>query len=552
MVGNARLDNDFGITVDGAGDYVELNGVGDYAGDGSFTVSLWFTRQGECNVDDRYEYLYTHVKANNRECPPLDPTDPLCADPDYLSNCPRQADCSQGASPYDRANPGIHVILACGNRDTPLHLRIILVDDAGTRAYFRVALDSLDANGLISAYWVHAALTVSPDAAYVFLDGARARVMEETPTTRGGGAFSWRTTDCRNATATAASLEGCNAAYSDDPDVSASTFGLPLSTFDLASSKIVLAGQADSWGGGGRMFFGSMAGIGLFSDGLAQVTIRCLNRYDSERLASCTDPDTWWGQSWSGSFLQGAMPAGARLQGDASLDGRFGLQLDGEGDYVVLPEPPAFAADGTFAISLWFYKSSDCDVPEEFEYLVSTRKAGPSSWRNPATIWDPDYSGVHMFLGCAERGAQSTVDGNVLRTFLVDEAGTRATFDYALSAARSGGSLTDSWVHALLQVSSSSIDLYIDGEMAQQSAIGYSLGEDNGGNWNGSPNDDGSINQNAAFPSISNLNPPLAGFDFSERYQDFEVYTYTTELRSVARSNKATCAELGWDADRSG
>eukprot|EP01046_Picozoa_sp_COSAG06_P018310 COSAG06_NODE_1269_length_10057_cov_2.547846_3_plen_1844_part_01 len=541
MVGNARLDADFGISVDGAGDYVELNGVGDYAGAGSFTVSFWFTRQGDCNVENRYEYLYTHVKPNNRECPPVDPTDP---------ESPPQADCSQGASPFDAANPGIHAILACGDRDRPAQIRIILVDDAGTRAVFSVELDSLDAGGLISAYWVHAVLSVTNDGATVFLDGARAEPYPLRVSTR--DSWLWQTTDCRDAVATAASINGCNAAYSADPAIDPSTFGQALTTFDLASSTIVLAGQADSWGGGGRMFFGSMAGVGLFSGPLAQVNIRCLNRYDAERLASCSDPDTWWGQSWSGSFLKGSMPTGVNLQGDAFLDGKFGLQLDGEGDYVVLNDAPAFAADGTFAISMWFYKTSDCDVPEEFEFLFSTRKAS-RGWRE-SFIFQPDYSGIHLFLGCAERGEHSTVEGNVLRTFLVDEAGTRATFDYALSAARSGGAITDNWIHALLQVGHTSIGLYIDGEMVDESDIGYSLGSGwwTGGNWDGTPNEDGETNVNAAYPSIANLDPPLAGFDHSERYRDFRSYNYTTELRSAAQSNAATCAELGWDAGRSG
>ena len=70
LVGNARLDNEFGISVDGAGDYVTI-APQDYAnGEGGFTVSFWFTRQGNCNVENRYEYLYTHVNAVARECPP--------------------------------------------------------------------------------------------------------------------------------------------------------------------------------------------------------------------------------------------------------------------------------------------------------------------------------------------------------------------------------------------------------------------------------------------------------------------------------------------------
>ena len=202
MIGNARLDPDFGITVDGAGDYVEINNVGDYAGDGSFTVSFWFTRQGDCNVENRYEYLFTHVKANSVNCPPIDITDPLCQDSADMSACPLQTDCSQGASPFDTANPGIHAILACGDRGRPAQIRVVLVDDAGSRAVFSVELDSLDAGGLISAYWVHTVITVTNTDATVFLNGARARPLATTPSTN--AAWCWRTTDCRDVVATAA------------------------------------------------------------------------------------------------------------------------------------------------------------------------------------------------------------------------------------------------------------------------------------------------------------------------------------------------------------
>ena len=234
-------------------------------------------------------------------------------------------------------------------------------------------------------------------------------------------------------------------------------------------------------------------------------------------------------------------------------------ELDGEGDYAVV-DAPSFAWDGTFAISMWFYKASDCDVPEEFEFLFSTSKGG-RSWRESA-IYLPQYSGIHMFLGCAERGSTSTVEGNVLRTWLVDEAGTQATFDYSLSAARGGGAVTDAWVHALLQVNHNKLELFIDGEKVNQADIGYQLdsGYGSGGNWDGSVNANpcgggvvcdnegdgpcdcdpcdacanGGRNTNAAFPSLENLNPPLGRFDHSERYEDFQVYNYTTTVSTHA------------------
>ena len=43
LVGNAFLDNEFGITADGDGDYVTIVSQ-DFATSGNFSVSFWFTR----------------------------------------------------------------------------------------------------------------------------------------------------------------------------------------------------------------------------------------------------------------------------------------------------------------------------------------------------------------------------------------------------------------------------------------------------------------------------------------------------------------------------
>ena len=126
------------------------------------------------------------------------------------------------------------------------------------------------------------------------------------------------------------------------------------------------------------------------------------------------------------------LPEEVTLVGDAFLDGKFGLQLDGEGDYATIDDVPPFTVDGTFGIALWFYKASDCDVPEQFEYLFSTVQDGWQSGRDLTRPWSPSYySGIHMYLGCAAMGEHSTVEGDVLRTWLVDASGNRAT-TYAL------------------------------------------------------------------------------------------------------------------------
>ena len=484
MVGNAALDLEFGITVDGSGDYVTVLGQ-DYASSGSFSVSFWFTRQGDCNVANGGEWLYSHSAS------------------DTLAY-------------QDAANTGVHIMLSCGAGGAGDDMvQVTLVDDSQNRARFETPLLSLGSGGPVVNQWIHLVLVVDTRSAQLYLDGVPTSATPIDPIDRPWAI--WRTADCSDPLADRAE---CNAAF---PDPMAMT--LPFSGFTLASRDIVIAGQRDQWGGAGRMFFGSMAGVALFSEPLGAIRIRCLNRYDAERVGTCSDPDP----VWDSSFMQGQIGNGVQLKGGATLDGKFGLQLDGEGDYVTVTDMPAFSARGRFSISLWFFKASDCDVPEQFEFLFSTVQDGWQDSRTASQVWNPTrWSGIHMFLGCAEGGASSTVDGNVLRTWLIDNQGTRATFDYSLSGARGGGAVTDGWIHATLTVKSTELALYIDGEAADLNYIGYSRGSSrgSGGNWDGTDFD----NQNAAYPNIGNLNPPLSGFDNAERYQDFAEYNYTLAI----------------------
>ena len=62
--------------------------------------------------------------------------------------------------------------------------------------------------------------------------------------------------------------------------------------------------------------------------------------------------------AYYGSFTSGgidALPDNTHLMGDARLDRDFGVQLDGDGDYVSLDtswRTTSYASDGTFAIAL--------------------------------------------------------------------------------------------------------------------------------------------------------------------------------------------------------
>ena len=57
--GDAFMDSDMGVSLDGDGDFVSVGGdtSATYSHDGTFSISLWATR-GECNTPGSYELLY--------------------------------------------------------------------------------------------------------------------------------------------------------------------------------------------------------------------------------------------------------------------------------------------------------------------------------------------------------------------------------------------------------------------------------------------------------------------------------------------------------------
>ena len=321
------------------------------------------------------------------------------------------------------------------------------------------------------------------------------------------GPEPWTTLAC-----TPEARTGCNNAYSASgrPGV----LGVPFGSFTMTNRDVILAGQAGSWGGGGHMFFGSMGGVAIFSGALSPNRIRCLNRYDAERLGTCS-PLT---DGWEASFLNGRQPTGARLRGDAVLDGKFGLTLDGEGDFATMPGI-GLARRGRFTVSMWFLKTGECDAEnvDRYEYLFSTSRTASIS----------RVSGVHLLIACAGDQEISTASGDVLRAFVVDRDGAVATMDYSLASSRDGGTVTGYWVHVSLAVSSTAMSLYIDGEPADSAATGYARRFY--GDWDGTDLAQGRLN--SAVPDPAALNPPLSGFSFEENFEDFTQYNYTAVLK---------------------
>ena len=119
----------------------------------------------------------------------------------------------------------------------------------------------------------------------------------------------------------------------------------------------------------------------------------------------------------------------------------------------------SYASDGTFAIALWFTKGSACLAglgSNSFATLFSHMQVPD----------DESKSMVKIQFGCDSASEQSTVttDGDLIRVWLTDADSNRAVFDVSMTAAR-GWLRHDEWVHIILAVSSTSVQVFLDGSL---------------------------------------------------------------------------------------
>jgi hypothetical protein len=167
-----------------------------------------------------------------------------------------------------------------------------------------------------------------------------------------------------------------------------------------------------------------------------------------------------------------SMPAGLTLGGDAYLDdsGRhaagdrwwqgvgeadeityddFGIHFDGYGDYAQISGiDNGYAADGTFAISMWVTKPN-CLISGKEEILY---KHGDLGGRRSSAIMmmyvcsnDP----THQHSTVQEvRGRDGYQDVNLVRVYLQDDNQNRSVFDVSID--HDGGYVTDTWVSSPL------------------------------------------------------------------------------------------------------
>lgn len=108
------------------------------------------------------------------------------------------------------------------------------------------------------------------------------------------------------------------------------------------------------------------------------------------RLSQCPgEPYTWLG-----SFINGELPVGVELTGDAYLDGRFGAVLNGGSDHITIgpsPETVDYAATGEFSISMWFTKRECTDAtPSSGRYETIFRQTAGSERRSFGEVFSGD------------------------------------------------------------------------------------------------------------------------------------------------------------------
>ncbi len=165
-----------------------------------------------------------------------------------------------------------------------------------------------------------------------------------------------------------------------------------------------------------------------------------------------------------------------------------GLHLDGEGDFVVVRDPYAYAEDATFSVSLWLTKprSSGGCSGGIYEYLFS--QAG-AVFPNPIDGSQSPTVGIYIGCDCGcsrdclrlspqntrEHACHgwSSASGTIIRHNLVDDVGHTAIFDFPLSSSGDFDMVTAVWIHTVMVVTPPSVVTYDDGSRVLSDVYGY-------------------------------------------------------------------------------
>ena len=219
-------------------------------------------------------------------------------------------------------------------------------------------------------------------------------------------------------------------------------------------------------------FFGAVSVISVHNEPLDAQGVDCLNKLGSGMIEICENPTTQWTNEFV--YFNGSLYNNAQLNGDAYIDPRAGVIVDGDGDAIVVGGDLAatYAPDGDFSISMWFTRK-ECTSAGRLEMLYAHDTDSNGYW------WGGDESNIHIYIGCAEQGTHSTLDGDIVRTLLADRAGNRVSFDWPVSAELTGGLVNNMWVHMVLSVKPDSVRVFADGQPITE--YGFSVGSRSSG-----------------------------------------------------------------------
>ena len=599
--GDAALDGEFGLVLDGDGDYLEIGGddLIKYAADASFSISMWFTRQTCAVHGGWYEMLFSHQAGDETF--------------------------------WNSQDTRIYVMVGCDDvGGLPGNVvRTEMQDGTGQQLAFDFSLPTNDRDSYTNT-WVHMILSVEPTSIRVYRDGERVTTFGyETPGDGGTDSGDENTLTCDDNLACpdpgvlTAELQGFTlqgfADNSDyyydvelaegahmfhavdewgdgwqggyfevgydlqsrspellvggiDPDTGVGpgqviTDGQHLSfrvapgesrplqvhikTGEWASeySWAIDDGNAGQCGGvvcdgegdgpcgcdpcpacsnvlsgppaanplriggssdGYSSFFGSVAAVSLHRRPTSDNDAECLFGFGQGMVAMCEDytaQDYFSSTNWL--LLNGTLTADATLSDDAFMDSDFGVVMDGRGDALtVAGDSLTYASYGRFSISLWFTKH-ECTIPGRFEYL----------WRHERGGWQS--SSIRMYIGCASQGVGSTIEGDIVRTRLIDGDGKKVTFDWGVSAERGNGAINAEWVHVVLSVDRSAVQVFVDAKPVVD--YGFEI-DDWEFAW-------AQTEDNLAWPNgPTQLSSRLGGFPIGTSYDSRTDYFHTLEL----------------------
>jgi hypothetical protein len=178
---------------------------------------------------------------------------------------------------------------------------------------------------------------------------------------------------------------------------------------------------------------------------------------------------------------------------------------------VSLPED--YAQDATFTISFWFTKGycGATNVTSRYEPIYYEG----GEWCNKTAHPDANCptARIGVVLAC---GINTTAGDNTMtvHTFMVDDAGQSVSFDVPLNDARSGGSMTDTWIHFALSVGGDTVTPYIDGRPERR--VAYSDWHNNAQNlaWRNTTGMSEREMRGSRDGKIQ-LAQPLSGFNFT-------------------------------------